>query len=292
MLLHQDHKAIVYAIAFSPDGTTVVSGARDGTLQVRENGGGPVALEMAGPKPSPVHAIAFLPDGAMVIGHALGWHVRRRDDAGCWRVTTLPSAGPTTAVAVVDGATLAVGSGDRLQSTAGLFELWDLKGERRILPFFREPNGARAVATCPAKKIVAWSTGHKKVTAWDIRTQSPAHFPTTHTSPAVALSPDGARLAAAVDWTVKLYDIAKKQERMTLKGHKGQVSTVAYSPDGATIATGSWDQTVRLWDAATGRERACFKWPVGKVFSLAYAPDGLRLAAGGDLGAVVLWDAE
>ncbi len=291
MLLHQDHKAVVYALAFSPNGATLASGSRDGVVCLRDESGDAFSLFDPGPKTSPVHAIAFLPDGAVVIGHAHGWYIHYRDTA-TWPAIGPPSTGPTTGIAVVDANILAVGIGDRLRATPGMFELWDLKAKRRIEPFFREPNGVRAVAACPAKKVVAWATGHMKVTAWDIRRQSPVHFPTTHTSPAVALSTDGNLLAAAVDWTVKVFDIARRHELVTLKGHKGQVSAVAFSPDGGTIATGSWDQTVRLWDPVSGRERASYRWSVGKVYSLAYAPDGLRLAAGGDLGAVVLWDVE
>ena len=110
-------------------------------------------------------------------------------------------------------------------------------------------------------------------------------FPQPKNCPAIALSPDGKQLVVAVDYAAKVYDIDKRQERFELKGHKGQVSAVAFSPDGETIATGSWDETVKLWDAATGRERATFKWPIGRVYSLVFAPDGLRLAAGGDRGA-------
>lgn len=292
MLLYEDHnKSVVYTLAFSPDGLTLASGARDGSLWLRDAGGDVVPMPEQGLKTPPIHAVAFLPDGAVVIGHAHGWHVYCRD-AGTWRMFIPPSATSTTAVAVVDSSILAIGTGDRLKPTAGTFELWDWKRERRIDPFFREPNGVRAVAACPAKKLVAWATGHKKVTVWDIRRPDQTHFPTTHTSPAVALSPCGTWLAAAVDWTVRLFDLEKRQERGILKGHKGQVSAVAFSPDGNTLATGSWDQTVRLWDMETRQERANFKWPIGKIYSLAYAPDGLRIAAGGDLGAVVVWDME
>jgi WD40 repeat protein len=163
---------------------------------------------------------------------------------------------------------------------------------QRCGPVFQEPNGVRAVAACPEKNVVAWATGHCKVKLWDIRTQVPVEFPQPKDTFAVAISADGSTLAAAVDYTVRLYDVEKGRERVVLKGHKGRVESVAISPDGATVATGSWDQTVRLWDAASGRELACYNWPIGKVFSLTYAPDGLRLAAGGELGTVVVWDVE
>ena len=149
------------------------------------------------------------------------------------------------------------------------------------------------MAVCPAKRMVAWATGHKKVRVWEVVKAKPVDFPQPKNCNAVALSPDGSQLAAAVDYGVRVYTIAdgSRHPRYELK-HKGQVSAVAFSPDGSTIATGSWDQTVKLWDAATGRERETFRWPIGRVYCLAYAPDGLRLAAGGDEGKTVVWDLE
>jgi WD40 repeat protein len=287
----QDHGSVVYALAFSPDGSTLASGSRDGTLVLRDVAGHADSPLEPSPKRPAIHAIAFLPDGAAVIGHAHGWHIHRRE-AHTWSTFAPPTSVPTTALAAVDAGTLAIGTGDRLKPTPGTFELWDLKRERRLDPVFREPNGVRAVAACPERKLVAWATGHKKVILWDIRKSDQVHFPLTHNSPAIALSADGTTLAAALDWSIKLHPLERHSEPLVLKGHKGHVSAVAFSPDGHTLATGSWDQTVRLWVVATGREQACFQWPIGKVYSLAFAPDGLRLAAGGDQGTVVVWDLE
>jgi WD40 repeat protein len=72
--------------------------------------------------------------------------------------------------------------------------------------------------------------------------------------------------------------------RDTLKGHMGMVYSVAYSPDGKTLASGSYDdETVKLWDVQTGKERATL--PVkskekftGPVSSLSFSPDGKTLA--------------
>jgi len=290
MLLYGDHQAAVFALAFSPDGTTLASGAKDGAVSLRDVEGNRISLCEAGLKTPAVHALAVLPDNSVAIGHARGWHILNRTEDAI-RVDQF-SEHPTTSIAAIGPKLLAVGTGARGFRTSGSLELWDLTTGQRREPFFQEPNGVRAIAIAPERNLVAWATGHCKVKLWDIRRQSPVEFPQPKDTFSVALSPDGATLAAAVDYSLRLYDTEQRHERAVLKGHKGRVEAVAFSPTGSTVATGSWDQTVRLWDSESGREIACYQWPIGKVFSLAYAPDGLRLAAGGDLGMVVVWDVE
>ena len=67
--------------------------------------------------------------------------------------------------------------------------------------------------------------------------------------------------------------------------------TVAYAPDGATLASGGDDGTVRIWDARTGQQQYELTGHTGPVSSVAYAPDGATLASGGDDGTVRIWDA-
>src|SRR5438309_1868007 len=78
--------------------------------------------------------------------------------------------------------------------------------------------------------------------------------------------------------------------RATLQGHKSMVFSVAYSPDGKTLASGSNDATIRLWDVATGKERATLQGHKDLVRSVAYSPDGKTLASGSNDATIRLWD--
>ena len=66
--------------------------------------------------------------------------------------------------------------------------------------------------------------------------------------------------------------------------------SVAWSPDGARLATGSWDGTAKVWDAAGGRELLTLKGHTGWVWSVAWSPDGRRLATRSLDGTARLWE--
>ncbi len=79
-------------------------------------------------------------------------------------------------------------------------------------------------------------------------------------------------------------------DELTLEGHAGSVWSVAFSPDGQRLASGSGDGTVKIWDSATGKELYSFKRHASFVTSVAFSPDGQRLASGSDDKTVKIWD--
>ncbi|KAN0117075.1 Quinonprotein alcohol dehydrogenase-like superfamily [Hyaloscypha variabilis] len=77
----------------------------------------------------------------------------------------------------------------------------------------------------------------------------------------------------------------------TLEGHSSGVESVAFSPDGKQVVSGSDDRTVRLWDTATGAALQTLEGHSRTVNSVGFSPDGKQVVSGSDDKTVRLWDA-
>ena len=87
-----------------------------------------------------------------------------------------------------------------------------------------------------------------------------------------------------------LWDVATGRLQGALREYTGEVNSVAFSPDGTTLASGNEDTMVRVWDVATGRLKDTLTGHTGEVNSVAFSPDGTTLATGSKDGTVLLWE--
>jgi WD40 repeat protein len=85
---------------------------------------------------------------------------------------------------------------------------------------------------------------------------------------------------AHTDKSVRVWDASTGAELKVLNGHTWPVYSVAFSPDGTRIVSGSDDNSVRVWDASTGAELKVLNGHTGPVLSVAFSPDGTRIVSG------------
>jgi WD40 repeat protein/class 3 adenylate cyclase len=187
---------------------------------------------------------------------------------------------------------------DQYLSGAGLSSpialVWDVaKGGRPVVQYpFSAANFQRDVAFLPDSKriLVAGSDGTAVV---DIASgRKVGQIDGAH--PPIAISRDGRTLAAATDVrqgvVIGLFDPTSGERSTVLAGHRERLLRLAFSPNGAQLASGADDGLVMVWDVTTGQRRAVYEGHAAAVNDVVFGPDGKSLWSGGDDGAIFVWD--
>lgn len=295
MQILNGHDGPIHAIAFAPDGQTLVSAGKDGTLRSWDAGGEGTELLKSD---APVASLAWSSDGRrLASGGADGTVVVNDLEAEQVKVFRPMGTSSITGLAFLPGdATLAISAADEPDRTGNrpglcLFE-WKT-GKARSLPIDQAATGSvRTLANHRSTRMLGWATEQRVLSVWNQMRPDPWRLHLKSPCRALAFSADGKLLAASADWKVTLYEVERRVERATLIGHKGVVAALAFSPDDRILVTGSWDKTLRFWDPATGVEKTAYEWPVGRISATTFSQDGLRAAVAGDAGAIVIWDVD
>ena len=90
-------------------------------------------------------------------------------------------------------------------------------------------------------------------------------------------------------WTFA--SLANPSIRKTLEGHKYAVVSVAYSPDGKTLASGSLDSSIRIWNLKTGKTLRTLEGHTDALYAVVYSPDGSQLVVCSGDDTIRIWDA-
>lgn len=106
----------------------------------------------------------------------------------------------------------------------------------------------------------------------------------------MALNPNGRTLAVASTTGVWLYGLPDLDSDRLLEGHKGQLFSVSWSPDGMQVAAGGGYNAIYIWDVVSGNLARTLDDPDG-VEEVAWSPDGAFLASRTNDGRVKVWDA-
>ncbi|RKU13228.1 hypothetical protein C6503_16055 [Candidatus Poribacteria bacterium] len=312
----------VQSIAFSPDGDTLAVSSYGeirlwdiptGTHQTTLTGNGSFSR------------LVFSPDGRTLAGSSYDYS-RHESDIYFWNINAKDTQksvirhiitdhnGKVNSIAFSpDARTLASGYENLIRlwnPTNGQFQVLSSFHLSRVQSVAFSPNGK----TLASLRLTSTSDSKAEIFLWDAATgeyqvtlKGHGKIPDNRipNQSGLAFSPNGDILATGSgDRTVRLWNAKTKardsffhrlrgdifgHHKATLKGHKDHVLSVAFSPDGSTVASGSSDQTVRLWDLRRRKLKATLEGHVDRVGALAFSPDGKTLASGG-LQGILLWD--
>ncbi|MEZ2319871.1 MAG: AAA-like domain-containing protein [Microcoleus sp.] len=200
-----------------------------------------------------------------------------------------------------DGKTLASASFD------STIKLWNLEIQKPIATLTGHSNLVNSVAFSFDGLTLASASDDNTIKLWNVQTQKPIATLTGHSNlvNSVAFSPDGLTLASASsDNTIKLWDLQSQKpiatltkiwhlqsqkSIATLTGHSNSVRSVAFSPDGLTLASASDDKTIKIWHLQSQKLIASLTGHSSKVYSVAFSPDSLTLASASGDKTIKLW---
>jgi WD40 repeat protein/beta-lactamase regulating signal transducer with metallopeptidase domain len=311
-------------LLFSPDGRVLAGRASDGTLVLWTSDTGKEVRQIK-PAPNPrqdaifvvvgsgdndAPGMAFTPDGKILAAAATDHKDQEVvNSLKLWDLATgkelrriaVPGPAGVSAVAVTpDGKQLAYGNG-------GAIHLCELATGKEIRQLQAPDPGIAALVFSPDGKTLAARSRNQRVCLWETETGKELRqlggvrtalrnggivvLP-SNSGPearALAISPDGKRIAAAAGSTVRVWETATGKELPLIDGHRQAPLAIALSPDGQTVVTWGADYVVRCWDAASGKAKGAFPAPTGttvaaiscdvRTIALANADDTIRLHA-------------
>jgi WD40 repeat protein/tRNA A-37 threonylcarbamoyl transferase component Bud32 len=284
------HQGPVYAVAFSPDGRTVLTGSGDGALHLWEAATGKELRQFKGHDRA-VETLAFSPDGQTALSGGVDKTARLWDVATGKELHQLEGQeGLLWAVAFSpDGKTA-------LTTTLGgkTARLWDVATGGEIHRLEGHTQDIRAVTFSPDGKSVLGGSSDGTIHLWDAPTGNTLLRFQGHTSAvrSVAFSPDGSTvLTGSADKTARLWQAATGKPIGAPLQHEGAVHAVAFHPDGKAVLTGSADRRARLWNVATGNLLGPLLPHHDAVLAVAFSADGNTVLTGSRDRRARLWEA-
>jgi len=298
----EGHGSYVKACSFSSDGAQIVSASHDDTVKLWDADSGAELATLEGHE-GWLNACSFSPDGARIVSASSDRTLKVWDAHSGAEVATLEGHGGAVNGCSFspDGARIVSGSSDHS------LKLWDAHSGAELATLGGHSHAVHACTFSPnGRRIVSgggWLPHRGCLKLWDAH--SGAELATLrehgHRVWACSFSPDGERIVSGgggFDYDrddrfgeLKVWDAHSGAELATLEGHWDNVWACTFSPDGARIVSGSWDQTLKIWDAHSGEDLATLEGHGRPVGACSFSPDGARIVSASWDKTLKVWDA-
>jgi WD40 repeat protein len=249
----------VFGLAFNRQGDVLASACADHSVRLWEMPQGRLKATLTGHREA-VSGVAFSPDDRWIASAAGDW---------------------------------------RHHDQAGEVHLWDARTGQLVRTLKAHRGIAWTVVFSPDGSQLASGGGEThthddQIVIWDVASGRPLRMIPCPDGGIrrLAFSPSGHQIAAATGKLARTWDVDTGHALVPFEGHLGEVQQIAYSADGARLASASTDLTIRIWNAATGAEVRSLLGHGWELNSLAFSPDDRRIASVGGDKTLKIWDAE
>jgi WD40 repeat protein len=283
----EGHAGNVVSVAFSPDGTQLVSSSLDGTLRLwsARTGGTLAVLDCCTRRYS---SVTFSSDGTQIVSVDSSrtirlWDARSFETTAVLRPNT--NHEHVTSVAYSQTKSLIVCSCDKTVC------VWDLAADSQSFLEGHKTKVSKVVFSPDGTKVVSGSSDGI-IHVWDSRTRAKlAVLEGGRKIRAVSFSFDGAWLiACSTGGTIHIWDMLTCKSIHVLRRRKWLVTSVAFSPDGQQVVFGAGDGRVRVWNGSLTRELAVLPGHLKHVTTVAFSPDSAEVASASKDGTIRIWD--